>query len=155
MTTGTVYHAPFTLRIRAFLADTIITLGLCVGSLFLLSSREFVPDLARGLIPPLALFIEPVLIAAKRGTPGHLIVGIRVVDSASPGTGRGIGYLRSIARWFVKGFIGLISFLWMVFTRKHQALHDLAVGSVVIVDPSAVEKAKARGLVLQERGTGL
>jgi hypothetical protein len=55
------------------------------------------------------------------GTVGHLATNLRVVDDAS---GRNPGLLRAAARFWIKTALGVLSFVTMLLTRRHQAVHD-------------------------------
>jgi uncharacterized RDD family membrane protein YckC len=74
------------------------------------------------------LLYEPVTVAWFGGTPGHLLLNLRVVDE---GHGGNLSLPRAIARFVLKGLLGLISFFSMSFSRKHQTLHDKLTGSTV------------------------
>ena len=68
-------------------------------------------------------------------TLGKRWVGIRVADGA---TGRSIGYGRAFGRYAITVVFGifvipaLLDYLWPLWDRKNQALHDKVVGSVVV-----------------------
>lgn len=68
-------------------------------------------------------------------TLGKRWVGIRVADDS---TGRSIGYGRAFGRYAITFVFWLIvipailDYLWPLWDRKKQALHDKVVGSVVV-----------------------
>jgi uncharacterized RDD family membrane protein YckC len=68
-------------------------------------------------------------------TLGKSWVGIRVADDS---TGRSIGYGRAFGRYAITFVFWLIvipailDYLWPLWDRKKQALHDKVVGSVVV-----------------------
>jgi uncharacterized RDD family membrane protein YckC len=81
----------------------------------------------------LFLFIvlyEPILVWRWGATLGHRAVNLRVVSNLSDGR---VSFPRALARTFLKFVIGAFAFLFMAATRRHQALHDLAVGTTVQV----------------------
>jgi uncharacterized RDD family membrane protein YckC len=84
-----------------------------------------------GVLVGIAYFI--VLIGSPRGqTVGAMALKIRVVSLA---TGGPIGYARSVIRYVVSIFSGLVVFLgyfWMLWDREKQTWHDKAAGSVVV-----------------------
>jgi uncharacterized RDD family membrane protein YckC len=89
---------------------------------------------------------EPVLVWRRGATLGHMAANIRVVDLR---TGGNPTFLRALARFWLKAFVGLLAFAFMGTTRRHQALHDLAAGTTVeISDPA---KALPQHFV-EERG---
>lgn len=71
----------------------------------------------------------------KGQTLGKRWVGIRVADGT---TGRSIGYGRAFGRYAITVVFALIviplvlDYLWPLWDRKNQALHDKVVGSVVV-----------------------
>jgi uncharacterized RDD family membrane protein YckC len=68
-------------------------------------------------------------------TLGKRWLGIRVADDS---TGKSIGYGRAFGRYAISFVFGLffipliLDYLWPLWDRKHQALHDKVVGSVVV-----------------------
>lgn len=77
---------------------------------------------------------EPVLVSRQGATLGHSAANIRVVDLR---TGGNPTFLQAFARFWLKGFVGLVAFAFMGTTRRHQALHDLAARTTVeITDPA-------------------
>jgi uncharacterized RDD family membrane protein YckC len=66
---------------------------------------------------------------------GKRWVGIRVVDDS---TGRSIGYGRAFGRYAITFVLGIfiipliLDYLWPLWDKKKQALHDKVVGSIVV-----------------------
>jgi uncharacterized RDD family membrane protein YckC len=77
------------------------------------------------------LVLDPVLVSLTGGTIGHHWKKIRVTHAH--GGGR-IGLFRSIIRFILKVSLGWFSLVVVMTTRRHQALHDLATGSLVVYD---------------------
>ncbi|HYS61666.1 MAG TPA: RDD family protein [Gemmatimonadales bacterium] len=73
------------------------------------------------------LLYEPVL-AWRGGTIGHRIMNLRVVDNR---TQRNVSLVKALARFGLKGFLGILSFFTMNFSRRHQAAHDILTNSSV------------------------
>ena len=79
-------------------------------------------------------------------TPGKLLLDLRVVNAAN---GERPGYVRAVIR-YIGYFVSLLTlglgFLWVVFDRRNQALHDKLAGTCVVLidddglatDPAAV-----------------
>lgn len=72
--------------------------------------------------------------AARQGTPGKLVLGIRIVDAATGGVpplgrlvARYIGYLISALP------LGL-GYLWMLWDARGQTWHDKLAGTLVVQD---------------------
>ena len=79
--------------------------------------------------------IEPVLISTTGGSIGHHVFGIRIIDQSS---GNHIGFFRALVRSVTKYIFGVFSLFFISTTKRYQALHDLAVKSLVILkDPSS------------------
>ena len=95
----------------------------------------------RDLLPALVFVIGWAQFGA---TPGKLLLDLRVVDVAR---GERPGYVRAIIRYlgYFVSFLTLgLGFLWVVFDRRSQALHDKLAGTCVIVaddDPLAIDPA--------------
>jgi uncharacterized RDD family membrane protein YckC len=74
--------------------------------------------------------LEPGLVAFTGGTPGHHLMGLRVRDVSR---NQNIGLLRATARAIIRALFGWLSFVFMLVTRKHQALHDYFTSTVVVL----------------------
>jgi uncharacterized RDD family membrane protein YckC len=86
------------------------------------------------IVAPFVYFT--VMHGRERGqTLGKRWLGIRVADDS---TGKSIGYGRAFGRYAISFVFGLffipliLDYLWPLWDRKHQALHDKVVGSVVV-----------------------
>jgi uncharacterized RDD family membrane protein YckC len=87
------------------------------------------------------LALEPVLVAWRGATVGHVVLGLRVVcdDTDTPP-----GLLLATVRYGLKVFTGPIFAPLVALTPRHQALHDMAVGTVVVVaDPAHAARQAA------------
>lgn len=85
------------------------------------------------LVVPAIYFV--VMHGGERGqTFGKRAVGIRVVDER----GGSIGYGRAFGRYAITFVFGifilpvLLDYLWPLWDRKNQSLHDKVVGSFVV-----------------------
>jgi len=74
------------------------------------------------------LLYEPVLVSATGGTLGHRWSNLHVVSER---TGGNIGLGMAYVRLFVKGVLGIYSFLSMTLGERPLAIHDMASGSTV------------------------
>ena len=84
------------------------------------------------------------LIALGRGqTPGKQLVGIRVVKDSGEPSGWGYTFLREfVIKGLVGGFLSgatggiytVIDYLWPLFDKDRQAVHDKMVGTLVVQD---------------------
>jgi uncharacterized RDD family membrane protein YckC len=142
-------YARFSRRFRAIVIDSVVYALSLVVMIVLLEAVHGTTGGGR-----VAFFLwlgflflyEPVLVWRRGATLGHMAANIRVVDLR---TGGNPTFLRALGRFWLKGVVGLLAFAFMGTTRRHQALHDLAAGTVVeITDPA---KASA-GHFVEERG---
>ena len=124
-------------RVRALLIDSAF--GLVIGLTWWASLPLLVdaPGAAKLAYPIIAFAVlEPVLVALTGGTSGHHIMGIRVQSAR---TGERIGLARSLLRAVLRVVFGWLSFVLALTTPKRQAIHDLCVGTVVVLrDPAAL-----------------
>lgn len=145
------YYATFPRRLNALSLDILILIGISIIVFALTPAGEAHPLLrlllAIGWWGALVLY-EPILVAFLGGTVGHRLMNLRVVDERTAGN---LSLPKAVGRLFIKGILGLISFFTMIFSSKHQALHDMMTNSTVqIRDP-----AKAlRHHYVTERPTG-
>jgi len=118
-------------RVRAFLIDSMLLVMLIY--LWMFSVPAF-GDISFSikillLLVPLVV-IEPGLVAFTGGSPGHHIMGLRVRDASAD---RNIGILLATARAFIRAFFGWVSFIFVLVTQKHQALHDYFTSTIVVL----------------------
>ncbi|WP_420125932.1 RDD family protein [Longimicrobium sp.] len=126
-----VWYGRFPRRIQAVVVD-----GAILASLLLLG-----PALA-GVLPAAAsrtvnravllcvVLYEPVMVSVWGGTVGHTLLNLKVVSAS---TGGRLPFHRALVRFVTKTVFGLISFLFIALTARHQALHDMAAAAVVQV----------------------
>jgi uncharacterized RDD family membrane protein YckC len=130
-------------RLGAYLLDTLlllVPLALVIGIVFALDPDESSGLWALVVVAYLASLVVPfvyfaIMHGGERGqTFGKRALGIRVVDEA----GRSIGYGRAFGRYAITFAFGIfvlpivLDYLWPLWDRKNQALHDKTVGSVVV-----------------------
>jgi hypothetical protein len=61
------------------------------------------------------------------GTIGHYLCNVWVVDDR----GGNVSFIKAFGRMIIKSLLGWYSFLAMVMTSRHQAVHDLLTRSTV------------------------
>jgi hypothetical protein len=76
------------------------------------------------------LIIDPILVSLTGGTPGHHLRQIMVFKSSQRAR---LGLLQSLIRSLLKLITGWWSFVFVLMTKRHQALHDLLARSVVVL----------------------
>lgn len=83
------------------------------------------------------LLYEPFLVSLYGQTLGHRATNLRVVANTESGR---LGFFKALPRWLLKLVTGILAFITMLVTRRHQALHDLVFGTTVQI----ADVAKAR-----------
>jgi uncharacterized RDD family membrane protein YckC len=127
-----VAYASLSARLAAFVADCVV---IALGLVFLVlggAALDRVPGSGRAevaLLWALILLYEPVLVWRRGATVGHRRYGLRVVTAR----GTPLGFGRAFVRYLVKAILGLLSFVPMFLTRRHQALQDLLTHTYVVV----------------------
>jgi uncharacterized RDD family membrane protein YckC len=127
---GQAAYARFLPRLRALIVDWIIITVAMFAAIFIAAATRS-DNLARPLgfsVAALWLLYEPLLVAFAGGTLGHRFGNLRVVDNA---TGGNVSFLKAVARTVIKAFLGIVSFVTMLTTRRSQAIHDLLTHSTV------------------------
>jgi uncharacterized RDD family membrane protein YckC len=131
-------YATFTARVSALAIDFIVVSACLVFIVLGGSALQGVPGsgpVEVALVWALVILYEPLLVWRRGATIGHRRRGLQVVTAS----GDRPPLLRSFGRFAIKGVLGMISFIPMFFTRRHQALQDLVTGTRVIVHtPHAV-----------------
>ena len=122
-------------RVRAVLIDSVVVPVAAVAAVaagYLSGVTGIWERVALVAVP--VLLLEPGLVAWTRGTVGHHLVGVQVTRS----DGARLGFVAATLRAIVKYLLGWFSLIFVLTTEKHQAIHDLAVGSIVTHrDPGA------------------
>jgi uncharacterized RDD family membrane protein YckC len=111
-------------RVRAVLIDSVLIGVIFVAWLIALprlGDLHYAMKLAVFIVP--IVLLEPALVSLTGGTPGHHLMKLRIRDAAHDSN---IGFLRATVRAVIRAFLGWLSFVFVLITRKHQALHDYA-----------------------------
>jgi uncharacterized RDD family membrane protein YckC len=118
------------LRMKAGIIDGIIIISLAISLPMLTSQIEGVPPLLNfiALLGPL-LLLEPCLISFRGATLGQSWYGMSVVDVH---TMERCPLPRAFLRYVVKVILGVVSSVYMFFSHRCQAIHDLLAGTVVV-----------------------
>lgn len=132
------FFASLATRIKASIIDGAIVLTLfilipvTIGAFF---PNEF-PLVGVAMFAP-ALLLEPLLVTYSGATIGQSIFGLRVVrvDTRS-----NCNLFISFFRYLAKTILGGISLIYMLFSKRHQAIHDHLANTVVIISPKKLEK---------------
>lgn len=131
MDSSPVFYATLSRRIKAGIIDGVVLLTLCICSPLLVS---FLTGKDTGLnaivmfTPPLLL--EPFLISYFGFTLGQYIFGIQVIRAD---TGGKCPVPASFLRYFTKVILGSLSMAYMLFSNRHQAIHDHFAKTLVVI----------------------
>ncbi len=136
-----IIYASFRRRVAASIIDGVI-LGTISGALTS-SFKGSTPGAMKSTVEMIALMFSVfygVILesSSKQATVGKMLLGIKVTDLA----GQPIGFLHSLGRHCCKIFSGIIlgiGFLFPLFTKKKQALHDIIASCLALrVQPDSV-----------------
>ncbi|MCG7873641.1 MAG: RDD family protein [Candidatus Thiodiazotropha lotti] len=118
-------------RVQALLIDSLIFFLIIFSWWMAFPLLEEQPTWIRLIYPACAwLIIDPVLVSFTGGTPGHHLRHIMVLKHSGNAK---LGILQSLIRSLLKAVTGWWSFIFVLMTKRHQALHDLLAGSVVVI----------------------
>src|SRR5436190_8207282 len=87
------------------------------------------------------LALEPGLVSWTGGTIGHHLMGLRIRDVVED---RNIGLIRATIRAVSRALLGWVSLVFILVTRKHQAIHDYISRTVVVLRNAAELPASER-----------
>lgn len=126
----TTAYGSFLARFRAMVLDSIVVMSLFLTILFSASAVDIAMAgrLAVLALVALVLLYEPLLVSRFGATLGHRWSNLHVVSER---TGGHPAFWAAFVRFIVKSVLGLPSFIFMAFTRRHQALHDRIAGTTV------------------------
>lgn len=140
------------LRLKALLLDSTL-LGILVMALVMVAIK-FAGDnraLKTVIILVPSILFEPILIWLTGGSIGHHYAGIKVVSGKS---GKNLFVVNGVLRFLTKSLLGVVSLASMLITKRHQSLHDVVSGSVVIFkdESNALRRHKLRERVVTKSG---
>lgn len=118
-------------RVRAALIDSMVFLAVFAAWMMLLPTIVESHYLVKAgtLVMPL-LALDPIAVAYTGGTVGHHVMGLRIRDATYE---KNIGILRALLRELLRVGLGWLSLIFVLITRNHQALHDIATSTVVLL----------------------
>lgn len=117
-------------RVQSIFIDTVFIVGLMFAFSAILSSFEYVPDWLRMAVFIMIWVVYEPLCITLGSTVGNYIIGLRVRNNKN--INERIDILRAVVRYGLKVMLGWISFITIHSNDKKRAIHDLAVGSVMI-----------------------
>ena len=118
-------------RVKALITDGFILILLMILFSSLFDQFENVAQEVRIFVFVFVFFLyDPLLTSFTGATLGHRLFGLRVRDEQEPT--KKISFFKAIIRFLIKGFLGWVSLLTVQGNEKRKAMHDMAVGSVVV-----------------------
>ncbi len=118
-------------RVKAVLFDTVIIIGLMyVISLLFQAATGENTSLRIIAFATIWLIYDPLMTTIFGGTLGHQLIGLRVKSKKDES--KNLNFFQAIIRYILKTLLGWISFITVSTKLNKQAIHDLAVSSVVI-----------------------
>lgn len=116
-------------RVQSSFIDMLFLIVLMFAAAHILDGYENVPDWVRICIFVFIIIYEPLFVSLGC-TLGNYIKGIRVRQHNNHEKKIGLG--RSLLRFPVKSFLGIVSFFTIAGNPQRRAIHDIVSGSVVI-----------------------
>ena len=145
--TQSIRYPRFSRRVAAVVVDSMIYMVLFIALAVALGRVDMHGGIKVAVMVAVYIILEPVLVSITGGTLGQHWRGLRVQHAE---TGGFLSLPRAVLRFIVKSILGLYSLLLILLTKRHQAVHDMVSGSVVVLrDPDTFEQADA----LEERDT--
>ncbi|MGG5819832.1 RDD family protein [Falsiroseomonas sp. HW251] len=132
-----VRYAGFWPRLLAQILDLLwlLPLSALLSVIGALVNGGEISDLGELMLNLIGALIVLLFWAERQGTPGKLVLGLKIVDAETGGTPtigrlvlRYVGYLVSALP------LGL-GYLWIIWDARRQGWHDKMAGTVVIRDP--------------------
>ncbi|WP_444930942.1 RDD family protein [Microbulbifer sp. SSSA002] len=123
-------------RFRALMIDSLVLIAVTVLSIAIGTSIDFTNEVYQSvLILLLIVLFEPVLVSLTGGSVGHHLVGVRIRKIASD---KRINIVQAIIRTLFKLLLGVPSLIFVLTSKKYQALHDFISMSLVVVKAPAL-----------------
>ena len=131
MKTSSPKYPGISIRITALFIDLFVVIVLLFLMTLLFSKMEGVSEEVKKVtFVFIFLLYDPLLTAFGGGTIGHHMNNLRIVKAADE-TSK-ISFFKALLRFAIKTLLGFISLMTIDSKSRSQAMHDLAVGSVVI-----------------------
>ena len=118
-------------RVRAAVIDSIILIAAFFMTAMGVSTLEIHGGFKLALVAFVILALEPGLVSITGATIGHHLMGLKVQHATRKAN---LGIFRATVRFSVKALFGLPSLIFVLITKRHQAIHDLFAKSLVIFE---------------------
>lgn len=151
MQNNEIEYAGFWIRTGATLIDSVLLLMITLPLMFAVYGSEYwnVNDerVFYGSADVLINYIFPFIVVVilwvnKAGTPGKLVLGLRVIDAQS---GEHLGIGQAIGRYlaYIPASLPLMmGFFWIGWDSKKQGWHDKLAGTVVVRQKNHIKKVQ-------------
>ncbi|MCP5007019.1 MAG: RDD family protein [Planctomycetes bacterium] len=117
-------------RVQAVLIDSLIVPIAVIISIFVSNKIGITENWVKALVIIGPVFIlEPLLVSLTGGTIGHHAVKIKVRNINRD---ENINIILAVVRFIVKVILGWVSVFFILITKRHQAIHDYLVRSIVV-----------------------
>jgi uncharacterized RDD family membrane protein YckC len=135
------HYAGFWIRTAAGLIDTALWLAITLPLLYFTYGAEYFdqesPELSYGVVDFVLTWIAPMVVTVlfwlgKQGTPGKLMLSLRVVDAW---TGKALTPGQSLGRYlgYVPALLVLgLGVIWIGFDARKQGWHDKLAKTLVV-----------------------
>lgn len=110
--------------------DAVIFVCLFFGLSLALSTFDISGGLKALLFAAAVLILEPGMVSMTGGTIGHHACRLRIQNQT---TGKNLNPFFAVIRFLLKSLIGWLSFVFVLVTKRHQAIHDIFSNSVVLI----------------------
>jgi uncharacterized RDD family membrane protein YckC len=117
-------------RIKSTFIDTLVLAVSMFLAANLLDKAHNPPDWVRIVVFVSIWIVYEPLCTSIGATVGNLLMGIRVRRQGN--TAKKINIVQAVFRYILKICLGWISFLTINSNPERRAMHDMAVGSVMI-----------------------
>jgi len=117
-------------RVQAVLIDSLIVsilIYICAISVAYIQIENSILRILLAFGP--AISLEPIMVAFTGATFGHHFIGLKVRHVYKD---RNINIAFAFLRFILKLILGMLSLIFILITRKHQAIHDIFTRAIVI-----------------------
>ncbi|GCC51819.1 RDD family protein [Chryseotalea sanaruensis] len=118
-------------RVKALILDSLVILFVFSIVSVLINLLGDIPSFLKGFILIFMFYLyDPLLTSFFGATLGHRIMSLTVRKYNNHDLKISLG--KALLRFFLKLFLGWISFLTVTSSKQKRAIHDIVSGSIVI-----------------------
>ena len=127
-------YPSLTRRYQAFIIDGVIMYAAFMASAYLVMMLDMSGVARISIVAGIVFAIDPLLVSTSGASIGHHLRGLRIEKAERH---QNINIIQSLVRFLIKYLFGWLSLIFILTTKKHQALHDFVSKSVVVVKKPA------------------